>query len=114
MTFIIKNIPRDDIGVQSLRTENARPSSTEATRETPPYPPIHAEEGLRPIAPDRDRRRRQHDRRNGRDRRGSKNDVLLDTRSGRERRHSAIDRRTGKLSGEEGRAPPRVGIDIKI
>lgn len=114
MTFIIKNIPRDDVGVQSLRSDNARPSAAEAPRETPPYPPIHAEEGVKPVAPDRDRRHRPRDRRAGQDRRGKKNEVLLDTRSGRERRRSAIDRRTGKPLANADQKAPKIGIDIKI
>ena len=114
MAFTIKNIPRDDYGVQTLRNDNARPSVAQETKEVPPYPPVHAEESIRPVTPNRERRRKHRDRRSGHDRRDKNSHVILDTRSGRERRHSAIDRRTGKLTSADGESTPRVGIDIKI
>lgn len=91
MTFI--NLIPDDLGIQRLKAENAKPGTANAVTPVDPYP---TEQANQPHPRARQLRRsarevRQGDRRRG-ERRQRQEPVLLDTRSHRERRRQS-DRR---------------------
>lgn len=105
MTFI--NFIPDDLGVQRLKAENAKPGSANAVTAVDPYP---AEEAGQPHPRPPLRRRQAHEQRAGERRRGDRRrkqePVLLDTRSHHERRRQP-DRRE-----ENGAEPAAPSIDL--
>lgn len=88
-------INRDDTGINSLKSSNTKPTSSEPTEEIKPYPAIHPEGSLegRSRRPQQHRRKRSGDRRHD-ERREKQVQVLLDTRL-------PFDRRTRPRRGSD-------------
>lgn len=112
MAYSIKDIPRDDYAVQSLRTQNTRPAVTPETGQTPEYPDIHTDDRVKPVREKLGKERRNSDdRRSGDDRRENGDEVMFDTRSGRERRRIFSDRRDDGPQPEN--ITHKLGVDLK-
>lgn len=107
MVTINLNYRPDDLGTRALERENTGPRETKAVSATAPKPAIpgtDARPGPEPPLPALQPRRREQERRKGRDRRQRDIPVLLDTRSKRERR------RNPDTTEED--EPPVRGIDV--
>ena len=103
----------EDGGIQRLRAANRLPARAPRVGAVPAYPSTHSARSDDRPEPGRRRPfkdRRQHERRQGGDRRKKQVPVLLDTRSKHDRR--SLENRRGSKERCEDKPPARSGVNV--